>query len=180
MRSATLSPTTPSYWRRSKMRAFKTRCISRWTLKALVTQRSAPALDTATRKHEVCVMKTASRMKNVTLSLADDVASWARIEAAKAGKSLSRFLSDLLAQQRISEENQSLAMKRFLDGPEFAGISGARPSREELYAERLFHRHERVPVRKRPKSADKASAVKKVAGASRRKAVGRNKSAGAK
>jgi len=45
--------------------------------------------------------------------LADDVASWARIEAAKAGKSLSRFLSDLLAQQRISEENQSLAMKRF-------------------------------------------------------------------
>jgi len=125
-------------------------------------------------------MKTASRMKNVTLTLADDVASWARIEAAKAGKSLSRFLSDLLAQQRISEENQSLAMKRFLDGPDFAGVSANRASREELYAERLFHRHERIPLRKRSKGADEARAVKKVAGASRRKAVGRNKSPGVK
>jgi hypothetical protein len=71
-------------------------------------------------------------------------------------------------------------MKRFLDGPDFAGISANQASREELYAERLFHRHERIPLRERPKGADEARAVKKVAGASRRKAVGRNKSAGIK
>jgi hypothetical protein len=121
-----------------------------------------------------------SHVKNVTITLVEEVAAWARVEAAKAGKSLSRFLSDLLADRRNNERDQSDAMKRFLEGAEFPGVAIRRPSREELYAERLFHRHERVPLRKRPKDAGKAPTSKKLAGASRGKAARRDKSAGAK
>ena len=119
-------------------------------------------------------------MKNVTITLAEDVASWARVEAAKAGKSLSRFLSDLLTARRSGEMGQLQAMKRFLNGPEFPGVAIHRPSREELYADRLFRRHERVPLRKGPKDAGKAPTSKKLAAASRSKAARGDKSAGAK
>jgi hypothetical protein len=39
-------------------------------------------------------------MKNVTISLDEETAAWARVEAAKAGKSLSRYVGDMLAEKR--------------------------------------------------------------------------------
>ncbi len=39
-------------------------------------------------------------MKNVTVTLDEEIARWARVEAAKAGKSLSRWISDRLEREK--------------------------------------------------------------------------------
>lgn len=39
-------------------------------------------------------------MKNVTITLDERLAKWARVEAAKAGKSLSRWIGDLVSHAR--------------------------------------------------------------------------------
>jgi hypothetical protein len=94
-------------------------------------------------------------MKNVTITLDEDLAAWARVEAAKAGKSLSRYLADVLAEQRAGRPavSQAEAMERFLSGPGWPGIAENLPSREELYAERedeLLRRYERSRLHGRP------------------------------
>ncbi len=76
-------------------------------------------------------------MKNVTITLPDDLARRARIEAAKQDKSLSRFVADLLEERCKKEEPDKLALLReFFDGPGYPGISKAWRGREALYAER--------------------------------------------
>jgi hypothetical protein len=77
-------------------------------------------------------------MKKVTLTLPDDLARRARTVAAARGQSLSRFVSDLLVEKMGQPVvNQSEAVERFFRAPDFPGISGNLPSREELYAERV-------------------------------------------
>ena len=83
-------------------------------------------------------------MKNVTISLDEGLARAARIEAASQGKSLSRFVSDILADRLRTRE----AIRSFLEGPlwPLTDEQGRLPSREEIYAERedeLLRRHER-------------------------------------
>ena len=56
-------------------------------------------------------------MKNVTISMDETVAAWARIEAAKAGKSLSRFVGDVLAAQIEQKSSQSDVLNRILAYP---------------------------------------------------------------
>ncbi len=46
------------------------------------------------------------RLRNVTVTLEEDVAQWARIEAARRDTSVSRLLGDLL-RERISAEGGS-------------------------------------------------------------------------
>jgi hypothetical protein len=73
-------------------------------------------------------------MKNVTISLDEETAAWARVEAAKAGKSLSRYVGDLLAERRGLTEQECLRILRgFLEGPGYPGISKDLPKRDELY-----------------------------------------------
>ena len=73
-------------------------------------------------------------MKNVTISMDDDTAAWARVEAAKAGKSLSRYVGDLLTEKRgMTEEECVKVLRRFLEGPGYPGISKDLPKRDELY-----------------------------------------------
>ncbi len=85
-------------------------------------------------------------MKNVTISLPDDLARRARVEAAKEDKSLSRFIADLLAERCAREESDKRAILReFFEGPGYPGISKAWRGREALYAERedeLLRRYE--------------------------------------
>ena len=74
-----------------------------------------------------------ARMKNVTLTLDDDIVRRARVEAAKQGKSLSRFVSDLVAQRVGRALSQKEAMDRFLAGPPLHILdeNGKAPPRDE-------------------------------------------------
>jgi hypothetical protein len=84
-------------------------------------------------------------MKNVTITLPDDVLARARVEAAKESKSLSRFVADLVDERCGMPEDPAGALTRFLSGPGFPGASKDLPTREELYAEReeeLVRRYE--------------------------------------
>lgn len=74
-------------------------------------------------------------MKNVTITLPDDLARWLRIRAAEDDRSVSRWVAELLAGMRRREDKYDVAMKRYLamkpvkiDWPD-----GRRPTREELY-----------------------------------------------
>ncbi len=90
-------------------------------------------------------------MKNVTISLDENVVSQARVEAAHAGKSLSRFVSEVLA-DHMKLTRRRRAIRDFLDGPlmDLSDENGRMPTRDEIYAERedhLLRRHERPAVR---------------------------------
>lgn len=80
-------------------------------------------------------------MKNVTVSMDDDVARWARIEAAKRDTSLARFLGDLLRERMNAAETYEQQMRAFLRTKP-TGATGGRPlvSRDE--------RHDRDALRR--------------------------------
>lgn len=92
-------------------------------------------------------------MKNVTITLPDDLALRARVEAAKQDKSLSRFVAELLDKQCKTESESAkkrAVLREFLKGPGFPGASKAWPGREALYAERedeLLRRYESAHLR---------------------------------
>jgi hypothetical protein len=74
-------------------------------------------------------------LRNVTITLDEATARWARVEAAKRDLSLSRFLAELLDAARVSRGSYQRAMREYLaeeprplkDGP------GGYPKREDLY-----------------------------------------------
>lgn len=71
-------------------------------------------------------------MKNVTITLDEETARWARIEAAKGEQSVSSFLRALLRQRMEGDDTYSSARARYLArGP--VAMGGRRPSREELH-----------------------------------------------
>lgn len=74
-------------------------------------------------------------MKNVTLSLDEAVLRQARVQAAHEGKSLSRFVSDLLERQVGRALGKREAMEAFLAGPlmDLTDENGKAPSRDQLY-----------------------------------------------
>lgn len=53
-------------------------------------------------------------MKNVTITMADEVARWARIEAAKREMSLARWVGELLRARMEDDAEYELAMRRSL------------------------------------------------------------------
>jgi hypothetical protein len=111
-------------------------------------------LDTKTQKHDICVMK------NVTITLPDELAHQARVEAAKQDKSLSRFIADMLAERCKGEPDKLGVLQKFFNGPGYPGISKAWRGREALYAERedeLLRRYESSRLHGRPGGARKAA-----------------------
>ncbi len=74
-------------------------------------------------------------LKNVTISLDDALVARARVEAAKQGKSLSRFVSQLVEQRVGRTLTQREALERFLAGPPLHILdeNGRAPSRDELH-----------------------------------------------
>lgn len=74
-------------------------------------------------------------MKNVTITLKDDLVSRARVEAAKEGKSLSRFVSELVEYRIGRKKTQLEALQAFLAGPlmDLTDENGKAPSRDEIY-----------------------------------------------
>ncbi len=100
-------------------------------------------------------------MKNVTITLNEDIAHRARVEAAREGKSLSKFVSGLVEARIGRDMTQLEALEKLKALPlrELTGGSGKAPSRTELYDERadqLFRRHERPVVPEGRKKQRKA------------------------
>lgn len=72
--------------------------------------------------------------RNVTITLDEETARWARIEAARRDTSVSRLVGDLLREHMLREHNYGEAMERFLAGtPRELKREGGYPSREEVH-----------------------------------------------
>ncbi len=74
-------------------------------------------------------------MKNVTITVPDSVAKWARVWAARHDTSVSRLVGELLMVRMEEETGYEAAMKRYLGHkPEkLRERSTAYPRREELH-----------------------------------------------
>lgn len=74
-------------------------------------------------------------MKNVTITLDEETATWARVHAAERNVSLSRFVGELLRQRMRESREYDEAMRQFLARrPIKLKRPGERyPTREELY-----------------------------------------------
>ncbi|MBV9073927.1 MAG: CopG family transcriptional regulator [Acidobacteria bacterium] len=76
------------------------------------------------------------RLRNITITLEDDLAQWARIEAAKQDTSVSQLLAGILAERMSHQSDYERAMKRALARKPFLKLHGARLTREELHERR--------------------------------------------
>lgn len=81
-------------------------------------------------------------MKNVTISMNEDLAQYARVEAAKAGKSVSRYIADVIETQRREtdkrQEDRSARLARLeqaFAGPKWDIMTNGRmPTSDERNA----------------------------------------------
>jgi hypothetical protein len=82
-------------------------------------------------------MKT--KLRNITITLEETVARWARVEAARKDTSVSGYLAELLKQQMNEAGEYDLAKRLALKRKPFLKSDGKYLSREEA--------HERSRVR---------------------------------
>ena len=73
-------------------------------------------------------------MKNVTVSMSEEVARWARVHAARRGMSVSRMIGQLVEELMHQTEGYEAAMERHLtrERGSLGGRAGY-PDRDELY-----------------------------------------------
>lgn len=87
-------------------------------------------------------------MKNVTITMDEEVLAWVRVEAAKRGESVSRFFAALAWEHkhRRSPGSQRESVERFLSYPkrDLTRADGSLPRREEIYDDALLHRFKRL------------------------------------
>ena len=77
-------------------------------------------------------------MKNVTVTMEDSVADWARMEAARRNTSVSRLIGEMLAEKMRRDDAYERAMQEWLARDVSYRSDGTPyPKRETLYAERL-------------------------------------------
>ena len=73
-------------------------------------------------------------MKNVTVTLDEETARWARLEAARRDISVSSLIRTLLESSMVGQESYELSRRRFLARPSRPlKNAGGYPSREELH-----------------------------------------------
>ncbi len=74
-------------------------------------------------------------MKNVTITVDEEVARWARVWAAKHNTSVSRLVGEMLAERMRQEEDYAAAMRQFLSTkPVPLGKPGAHyPDRDAVH-----------------------------------------------
>ena len=76
-------------------------------------------------------------MKNITITLPEDLARWVRVRAAENERSVSKWIAELLEGVRCQEDEYDVAMKRFLararEHRELKWVDGRKPTREELH-----------------------------------------------
>jgi hypothetical protein len=80
-------------------------------------------------------------MKNVTISMNDEVAEWARVQAAKSGQSLSAWVGAELGRLRGGTSDLEAAMVAVLRTPLAPMSDGGRTfNRDEMYDRPIFKR----------------------------------------
>jgi hypothetical protein len=76
-------------------------------------------------------MKT--RLRNVTVTLEESVARWARMEAARQDTSVSRLLAGILKERMCGKDDYDRAMRQVLTRKPFLKTDGRYLSREEAH-----------------------------------------------
>jgi hypothetical protein len=81
-------------------------------------------------------------MKNVTITLDEETAKWARVHAAEKNVSLSRFVGEVLRERMRRSREYEEAMKGWLAEKPFplTGPPQRYPTREELYDRPVLRR----------------------------------------
>ncbi|MDP2497432.1 MAG: hypothetical protein Q8W44_05485 [Candidatus Palauibacterales bacterium] len=73
--------------------------------------------------------------RNVTITLDEETAEWARIEAARRDTSMSRLVGSLLHEHMLRERNYESAKREFLSSePKRLKRSGGYPDRDEVHS----------------------------------------------
>jgi len=75
-------------------------------------------------------------MRNMTITLEEEVARWAKVWAAEHDTSVSRFLGELLKARMLRDQEYQTAMQQYLSRRPTAlrsGRAGRYPKRETLY-----------------------------------------------
>jgi hypothetical protein len=75
----------------------------------------------------------AAPLRNVTVTLEEDVAQWARIEAARRDTSVSRLLGELLKERMAQQDDYEYAMVRALERKPFLHSNGRYLTRDEAH-----------------------------------------------
>lgn len=82
-------------------------------------------------------------MKNLTISMDEQLYSEVRVDAAKAGKSMSKYISEVLRKVQKNEGGSAErrrrleALQRVFDGPKLdISVNGKMPSADERNARR--------------------------------------------
>jgi hypothetical protein len=76
-------------------------------------------------------MKT--KLRNVTVTLEEEVARWARMEAARNDTSVSRLLAQILKERMLQKDEYERAMRRALARQPFLKTDGVYLSREKVH-----------------------------------------------
>ncbi len=82
-------------------------------------------------------------VKNVTITLDEEPAAWARVHAAEQDMSLSRFIGEMLRRQMRESHEYQEAMQRYLGSKFVIDLQpGERlPTREEIHDRAALRKH---------------------------------------
>jgi len=74
-------------------------------------------------------------MRNVTITLTEELALWLRVRAAEQDRSVSSWLANLIEGMKLQEDDYRSAMERALaiKPRQAEWIEGHRPTRDELH-----------------------------------------------
>ena len=74
-----------------------------------------------------------SKLRNITVTVEEDVARWARVEAARNDTSVSRLLGGILKQRMHEADHYAHSMRRALARKPFLNNEGRYLSREAVH-----------------------------------------------
>ena len=90
-----------------------------------------------------------SRLRNITVTLEENVARWARLEAARKEMSVSRLLGDIPKEDMVAKDGYQRAMRRALARKPFLKTDGRYLSREEVHDRANLRGYEHPHLRPR-------------------------------
>ena len=74
-----------------------------------------------------------ARLRNITITLEENLARWARIEAARSDTSVSRFLAEILKERMMQKDNYQSVKRRALARKPFLKTDGRYLSRDQTH-----------------------------------------------